>query len=190
MKKIIFILFLALTVSGCASLGANPYILSSKQTTLDLTNNRGVALFTLKVQNSGNTRLLLSSFNAYEANQYKPYNSLSNFYIPLSNDNYSAADDLYFCTAVLTGGIYRIDAFSGMTNAFFAIPYSLKTDKIFDIYPNTINYLGRLDFGALNTQTALMPLKSVSDSSGEDIEKFKTIFPVLKDKKIENNSFY
>ena len=187
MKKIFFVLVLVFSLSGCVSV--SPYVLTKNQTTLDLTKNRGVALFTLKVKNSG-ARLLLSSFAVREADQYKPYNTLGNFYLPLMGENYSAVDDLYFCTAVLNRGIYRLDAFSGLTNSFFGIPYTLKADKIFDVYPNTINYLGRFDFGDLDTKTALMPLKGVEDTYAQDVEKFKAIFPVLKDKEIGKDSFY
>lgn len=125
-----------------------------------------------------------------EANQYKPYNTLGSFYVPLMGENYSASDDLYFCTAVLNRGIYRLDSFSGLTNSFFGIPYTLKADKIFDVYPNAINYMGRFDFGDLDTKIALMPLKGMEDDYTQDVEKFKAIFPVLKNKEIGKDSFY
>lgn len=188
MKKIFFVLILVFSLSGCVNV--SPYVLTKNQTKLDLTKNRGVALFTLKIKNSGSLRLLLMSFAVREANQYKAYNTLGSFYIPFMKENYSAADDLYFCTLVLNRGIYRLDSFNGMTNAFFSIPYTLKADKIFDVYPNTINYMGRFDFGDLNTKMALMPLKGVVDAYTQDVEKFKAIFPVLKDKEIGNDSFY
>jgi Prokaryotic membrane lipoprotein lipid attachment site len=188
MKKIFFILVLVLSLSGCVSV--SPYVLSKNQTNLDLSKNRGVALFTLKIKNSGSTRLLLSSFAVREANQYKPYNTLGSFYIPLMSENYSAADDLYFCTVVLNRGIYRLDSFSGLTNSFFSFPYTLKADGIFDVYPNTINYIGRLDFGDLDTKVVVMTLKGKEDAYVQDVEKFKAIFPVLKDKEIGKDSFY
>ena len=188
MKKIFFVLALVFILSGCVSV--SPYVLSKDQKTLDLSNNRGVALFTLKVNNAGNLRLLLSAFTVREANQYKAYNTLGSFIVPFMAENYSAADDLYFCTAVLNRGIYRLDSFSGMTNAFFAMPYTLKADKIFDVYPNTISYMGRFDFGDLDTQAVFMSVKGVVDASAQDIEKFKTIFPVLKDREILKDSFY
>ncbi|MDD5098094.1 MAG: hypothetical protein PHU59_06395 [Candidatus Omnitrophica bacterium] len=188
MKKIFLLLISVFFISGCVSM--NPYALSKNQKTLDLTNNRGVALFTLKVNNSDNLRLVLSAFTVREANQYKAYNTLGVFYIPFMAENYSAADGVYFCTAILNRGIYRLDSFSGMTNAFFAMPYTLKADKIFDVYPNRINYLGRFDFGDLDTKVAFMSVKGVVDASAQDIDKFKTIFPVLKDKEILKDSFY
>lgn len=189
MKKLFFVVLLVFLLSGCVSV--NPYVLTKTQTTLDLSNNRGVALFTLKVMNPGGGRSLLSSFTVREANQYKPYNALGYFSIPLTEENYSASDDLYFCTAVLSRGIYRLDAFNGMTNSFFVVvPYALKSDKIFDLYPDTINYMGRFDFGNLDTKVASMPLKGVEDAYAQDVEKFRVIFPVLKDKKIGRDSFY
>ena len=188
MKKIIFVILLAFSLTGCVSV--NPYVLNKNQTTLDLTNNRGVALFTMKVENSGGTRLSLLNFMAREVNQYKPYNTLGVFSLPLLAENYSAADNLYFCSIVLGSGIYRLDSFNGMVNVFFGMPHTLKTDKIFDIYPNKINYLGRLNFGNLNTQLAFTSLVGVDNTSEQDILKFKTIFPVLKDRQINQDSFY
>jgi len=189
MKRILFVIVSALFLSGCAMM-SNPYGLTKNQATLDLSNNRGVALFTLKVKKSGNDRLVLSSFTVREANQYKPYNTLGSFCIPLMGENYSAADDLYFCVAIITRGIYRLDSFSGLTNSFFGMPYTLKADKILDVYPDTINYMGRLDFSDFNTAMTLMPLKSAEDTYLQDVEKFKAIFPVLKDRKIGKDSFY
>ena len=188
MKKILFIIVLALSVSGCVSV--SPYVLSKRQTTLDLTKNRGVALFTMKVDNSGGPRLMLLNFMTREINQYKPYNTLGVFTLPFLKENYSATDSLYFCSAVLTSGIYRLDTFNGMVNIFFGMPHSLKTDKIFDIYPNKINYIGRLNFGNLNTQLGFTSLIKIDDVSEQDILKFKEIFPVLKDKQISRDSFY
>lgn len=188
MKKIFIVIISLFVLSGCVSV--NPYTLTKAQTTLDLSNNRGVALFTLKAKNPGADRLIISSFGAREVNQYKPYNTLGYFYIPITKENYFAADDLYFCSVVLERGIYRMDSFSGLTNSFFAMPYALKADKIFDVYPNAINYIGRIEFGDLDAKTALMPLKSVEDTYTQDVEKFKEIFPVLKDKKIGRDSFY
>ncbi|PIP19363.1 MAG: hypothetical protein COT38_01740 [Candidatus Omnitrophica bacterium CG08_land_8_20_14_0_20_41_16] len=188
MKKILFMIFLAFSLTGCVNV--NPYILTKGQTSLDLTNNRGVALFTLKVDNSGGGRLFLSSFMAREVNQYKPYNTLGVFSLPLMPENYSAIDNLYFCSVVLGSGIYRLDSFNGMVNPFFAMPPALKIDKIFDIYPNKINYLGRLHFSNLNTQSVFTSLNSIEDTSEQDILKFKEIFPVLKDKQISRDSFY
>ncbi len=189
MKKILFTIFLAFSLSGCVSV--NPYVLSKGQTSLDLTNNRGVALFTLKVDNQGGgARLLVSSFTAREVNQYKPYNTLGAFYLPLGTENYSATDNLYFCSAVLDSGIYRLDSFNGMVNSFFAVPQTLKADKVFDIYSNKINYLGRLNFGNSTTQPVFISLNKIDDASEQDILKFKEIFPALKDKQISKNSFY
>ncbi|MCK9430310.1 MAG: hypothetical protein M0R17_09945 [Candidatus Omnitrophica bacterium] len=189
MKRIFLILISVFLLSGCA-VGANPYTLNKNQTTLDLSNNRGVALFTLKIKNPGASRILLSSFTVREANQYKAYNTLGYFSIPLMGENYSASDDLYFCTAVMNRGIYRLDSFNGLTNSFFAVPYTLKADKIFDVYPNTINYMGRIEFGDLDTKIGLMPLKGIEDAYAQDVEKFKAIFPVLKDREIGKDSFY
>jgi len=188
MKKLLFVIFLAFFLTGCVSV--NPYVLSKRQTSLDLTNNRGVALFTMKVDNPGGARLLVSNFTAREVNQYKSYNTLGVFSLPLMTENYSAADNLYFCSVVLGSGIYRLDSFNGMVNSFFAMPHTLKTDKIFDIYPNKINYLGRLNFGNFNTQSAFTSLIRIDDASEQDILKFKEIFPVLKDKQISKDSFY
>ncbi|MCX5668631.1 MAG: hypothetical protein NTX89_00705 [Candidatus Omnitrophica bacterium] len=188
MKKLLFVIFLTFSLSGCVSV--NPYVLSKGQTSLDLTNNRGVALFTMKVDNSGGTRLSLLSFMAREVNQYKPYNTLGVFTLPLLPENYSTTDNLYFCSVVLGSGIYRLDAFNGMVNLFFGIPHSLKTDKIFDIYPNKINYLGRLDFGNFNAQLPFTSLIKIEDNSEQEILKFKEIFPVLRDKQISKDSFY
>lgn len=188
MKKLLFVIFLTFSLSGCASV--NPYVLSKGQTSLDLTNNRGVALFTMKVDNTGGTRLSLSSFMAREVNQYKPYNTLGVFTLPLLSENYSAADNLYFCSVLLTSGIYRLDTFNGAVNPFFAMPPALKIDKIFDIYPNKINYLGRLNFSNLDAKSVFTSLSSTIDTSEQDILKFKEIFPVLKDKQISKDSFY
>ncbi|MDP2043557.1 MAG: hypothetical protein Q8K15_00115 [Candidatus Omnitrophota bacterium] len=188
MKKIIFVALSAFLLCGCVSV--SPYVLTKTQTILNLSNNRAVALFTLKVMNPGGSRFLLSSFTVREANQYKPYNTLGYFSIPLTEENYSVPDDLYFCTVVLNRGIYRMDAFNGMTNSFFAVPYALKSDKIFDMYPGTINYMGRFDFGNLDTKVTSTPLKGVEDAYVQDVEKFRSIFPVLKDKKIGRDSFY
>lgn len=188
MKKIFFLILIAFSLTGCVSV--SPYVLSKNQTTLDLTNNRGVALFTMKVENSGSTRLSLLNFMAREINQYKPYNTLGVFSLPLLAENYCAADDLYFCSIVLGSGIYRLDSFSGMVNIFFGMPHTLKTDKIFDIYPNKISYLGRLNFGNVNTQLGFTSLIKIENASGQDITKFKEIFPVLKDKQINQDSFY
>jgi len=189
MKKLFLVVVSVLFLSGCAMV-SNPYALTKNQATLDLSNSRGVALFTLKIKNPGADRLVLSSFGVREANQYKSYNTLAYFYIPLTVENYSAADDLYFCAAVLNRGIYRLDSFSGLTNSFFGIPYTLKADKIFDVYPGAINYMGRLEFGDLDAKTGLMPLKGAGDAYSEDVEKFKAIFPVLKNKEIGKDSFY
>ncbi len=189
MKKIFIIFVLVFSLSGCA--GVSPYILTKNQTTLDLTKNRGVALFTLKIDKpaeGGN--LSLMSFGVREANQYKPYNTLSFISIPFMQENYSAQDNLYFCSVVINRGIYRLDAFNGMIMSFFGFPYTLQADKIFDVYPGAINYLGRLDYGVLNNKVALMQLKSIEDSSAQDIQRFKEIFPVLKDKEIGKDSFY
>lgn len=188
MKRIFCVLALVLSLSGCVSV--SPYVLSKNQTTLDLTKNRGVALFTLKVKNSLSTRLQLSSFTVRETNQYKAYDTLGSFSIPFMSENYSAADDLYFCTMVLNRGIYRLDSFSGLTNSFFGLAYTLKADEIFDVYPNAINYIGRLDFGDLDTKVIVMTLKNREDAYAQDVEKFKVIFPVLKDKEIGKDSFY
>lgn len=188
MRKIIFVLALVFSLSGCVSV--SPYVLSKNQTKLDLTKNRGVALFTLKIKDTGSTRLLLSSFTVREANQYKVYNTLGSFYIPFISENYSATDGLYFCTMVLNRGIYRLDSFSGLTNSFFSPPYTLKADEIFDVYPNSINYIGRLDFGDLDTKMVVMTLKGKEDAYTKDVERFKAIFPVLKDKEIGKDSFY
>ena len=65
-----------------------------------------------------------------------------------------------------------------------------KADKIFDVYPNAINYMGRFDFGDLDTKIALMPLQGTEDAYAQDVEKFKAIFPVLQDKEIGKDSFY
>ncbi|MEI6831540.1 MAG: hypothetical protein WCK61_02415 [Candidatus Omnitrophota bacterium] len=188
MKKILFMIVLVLSVSGCVSV--SPYVLSKSQTSLDLTNNRGVALFTMKVDNSGGTRFSLMNFMAREVNQYKPYNTLTAFSLPFLAENYSATDNLYFCSAVLGSGIYRLDSFNGMVNVFFGMPHTLKIDKIFDIYPNKINYLGRLNFGNLNTQLGFTSLVKIEDAAEQDILRFKEIFPVLKDKQISKDSFY
>jgi len=188
MKKILFMIVLVLSVSGCASV--SPYVLSKTQTSLDLTNNRGVALFTMKVDNSGGARLSLMNFMAREVNQYKPYNTLTALSLPFLAENYSATDNLYFCSAVLGSGIYRLDSFNGMVNIFFGMPHTLKTDKIFDIYPNRINYLGRLNFANLNTQLGFTSLVKIEDAAEQDILRFKEIFPVLKDKQITKDSFY
>jgi len=188
MKKILFLIFLAFSVTGCVSV--NPYVLNKAQTSLDLTNNRGVALFTMKVDSVGGTRLSLLNFIAREVNQYKPYNTLGMFSLPFLAENYSATDNLYFCSAVLTSGIYRLDSFNGMVNIFFGMPHALKADKIFDIYPNKINYFGRLNFGNFNTQLGFTTLIKVEDAADQDILKFKEIFPVLKDKQISKDSFY
>ncbi|MFA6129688.1 MAG: hypothetical protein WC731_01715 [Candidatus Omnitrophota bacterium] len=188
MKKTFLIIASVFFLSGCAVV--NPYVLTKNQTNLDLSNNRGVALFTLRIKNSGSDHLFLSSFAVREANQYKSYNTLGYYYIPLTGENYSASDDLYFCTAVLTRGIYRLDSFSGLTNSFFSAPYTLKGDKIFDVYPNKINYIGSLDFGDLDTKIALISLKGLKDSYEQDVKKFKEIFPVLKDKEIGKDLFY
>lgn len=188
MKKILFLIFLAFSVTGCVSV--NPYVLSKTQTSLDLTNNRGVALFTMKIDNSASTRLSLLNFMAREINQYKPYNTLGVFSLPLMPENYSATDNLYFCSVVLNSGIYRLDSFNGMVNIFFGMPHTLKIDKIFDIYPNKINYLGRLNFGSFNAQTGFTSLIKIDDSSEQDISRFKEIFPVLKDRQISEDSFY
>ncbi|MDO9572395.1 MAG: lipoprotein [Candidatus Omnitrophota bacterium] len=189
MKKILFMIFLVFLLSGCVSV--NPYVLTKGQTSLDLTNNRGVALFTLKADNSGGgARLLLSSFMAREVNQYKPYNTLGVFSLPLMGENYSTTDNLYFCSVVLSSGIYRLDSFNGVVNPFFAMPAALKIDKIFDIYPNKINYLGRLNFSNVDTKSVFTPLISAEDTSEQDIIKFKEIFPILKDRQISMDSFY
>ena len=188
MKRIFCVLVLILSLSGCVSV--SPYVLSKNQTTLDLTKNRGVALFTLKVKNSLSTRLILSSFTVRETNQYKAYDTLGSFSIPFMSENYSAVDDLYFCTMVLNRGIYRLDSFNGLTNSFFSLPYTLKADEIFDVYPNAVNYIGRLDFGDLDTKVIVMTLKNREDAYAQDVDKFKVIFPVLKDKEIGKDSFY
>lgn len=188
MKKIFFLILIAFSLTGCVSV--SPYVLNNKQTTLDLTNNRGVALFTMKVENSAGTSLSLLNFMTREINQYKPYNTLAVFSLPLLAENYSAADNLYFCSIILNSGIYRLDAFNGMVNIFFGMPYTLKTDKIFDIYPNKINYLGRLNFGSINTQLGFTSLINIENTFAQDITKFKEIFPVLKDRQINSDSFY
>ncbi|MDP2928058.1 MAG: hypothetical protein Q8N80_04610 [Candidatus Omnitrophota bacterium] len=188
MKNLLFIIFLTFSLSGCVSV--NPYVLTKGQTSLDLTNNRGVALFTLKADNSGGGRLFLSSFMAREVNQYKLYNTLGVFSLPLGSENYSATDNLYFCSVVLSSGIYRLDSFNGMVNPFFAMPAALKIGKIFDIYPNKINYLGRLNFSNLDTKSVFTSLSKIEDTSEQDILKFKEIFPILKDRQISKDSFY
>jgi hypothetical protein len=101
----------------------------------------------------------------------------------------------------LGGGIYRLVSFSGMPDLFLS-PFTLKCDKIFDIYPSRIHYLGRLEFGEVNTQAGFSPLKSIEAQSGctplkgiadsyeQDVDKFKAMFPVLRDKKIDKDTFY
>ncbi|MFA6357280.1 MAG: hypothetical protein WCY09_01230 [Candidatus Omnitrophota bacterium] len=188
MKKLFFIVSVFL-LSGCASV--NPYALTKTQTVLDLSNNRGVALFTLKVNNPAQgSRLSLASFTARETNQYKAYNTLGYYSVPLTQESYSVQDDLYFCSAILTSGIYRLDSFNGMINLLFGVPYTLKMDKIFDVYPGVISYLGRLDSGPLDMKSAFMQLKSIRDNYEQDTVKFKEIFPVLQNKEIGKDSFY
>lgn len=189
MRKFILITISVLLLSGCASV--NPYTLTKSQTVLDLSNNRGVALFTLKVNNPvGGSRLSLMSYTAREVNQYKTYNTLGYFNIPITQESYSAKDDLYFCSVVLGSGIYRLDSFNGMLNLFFGVPYVLKADKIFDVYPGAINYIGRLDSGPSDAKVPLIQFKGMEDSYDQDVNKFKEIFPVLKDKEIGKDTFY
>ena len=189
MKKLLLIIVSVFSLCGCASV--NPYTLTKAQTVLDLSNNRGVALFTLKIKNSAEgNHFTLMSFAAREANQYKTYNTLGYFSIPITQESYCAQDDLYFCSAILGRGIYRLDAFNGMINVFFGMPYTLKADKIFDVYPGTINYIGRLDYGLLDAKVSFMQLKNVEDNYEQDVGKFKEIFPVLKNKEIGKDSFY
>ena len=188
MKKLFLITLSVFFLGGCVSV--NPYTLTKGQTTLDLSNNRGVALFTLKINNPvAGSHFSLMSFAAREANQYKPYNTLGYFSIPVTQESYSAQDDLYFCSAILGRGIYRLDSFDGMPN-FFGAPAALKADKIFDIYSGAINYIGRLDSGPSDAKVPLIQLKGADDSYEQDVKKFKEIFPVLKDKEIGKDSFY
>ena len=183
--KLSCLLIILLSVSGCVS---NKYILRSNQKALQMEENEGIVLFTAKVQNFTNSTIYLHSYTVQEINQYKFYKKLRVLPIPITNEHYSSSAGLFLCTVKLPAGIYKLSYFTGTISAF---QYFLISNKVFDVSPGCITYVGRLHFKDIRSTTqGSSDMLYVLDGYDKDVEVFKNRFPILRNRTILRDLIY
>lgn len=186
MSVVIFSLF----VMGCAS----PYHVTKNKKTLDLQPNEGVVLFSCKFSNkdkpSAKNIFLVASLGLQENNQYKAFNQKQVFLIPPIGDNYVKLDDLFLFSLKLPRGTYRMISFNGIYRSFWGTQYAAGVNKLFDVAPGRISYVGRVDIDFFVLDGQQTHKVKIDDQFTEDEGRFKNGYPVLQSRTIVKDLIY
>jgi len=183
------VVILSLSITGCAS----PYVITKKQKNLALKPNEGVALFSCKFQDKDKpTKKNVFKFinlSLQENNQYKIYKQRQHFLIPSKGENYVKKDDLFLFSLKLPRGTYLMTNLNGIFRGLFGAQYFASVNKLFDVSPGQVSYVGRVCVDFFVSKGRKHELK-VEDQFIEDKNRFKNGYSVFQNRTIIKDLIY
>lgn len=124
-----------------------------------------------------------------EINQYKPYRQHRVDMIPLPGYG-GVHGDVYLFNMAIPRGTYQLSHFEGMVGGLFGSQAGLSSNKVFDVYPGEVLYIGRINKRLYLVGRELNIETNIEDYYQEDIAGFKSYYPVLDKKAIKKELMY
>jgi hypothetical protein len=184
-NNILVFIFTCIILSGCA----NPRLLLRKnQEELELKPNQGGVLFSLHIH--GHRSFWPQGVVVREINQYETYQQNKVDIIPLSGYGGKLYRGMYLFNMRLPRGTYQLSHFTGMLGGVFGQKSILPCNKVFDVYPQEIAYIGRVNERLyVNNRKINYDIK-IEDYYKSDLEKFRQYYPILNQIDIKKDLIY